>query len=178
MTSLGLAENNETVLIAYGSNMSSGRKTASQAFGHVVKTLRKHRVEVRKSSRLWRSQAWPNPADPPYVNAILSVKTELQPFELMRLLHDLEAEAGRVRTGVLNQPRVLDLDLIAYGRTVLNGKDGLTLPHPRAQDRAFVMGPLAEILPDWLHPVSQRTATDLYKHAEIGKDAYPLVDDA
>lgn len=96
----------------------------------------------------------------------------------MLLLHDIEAEAGRVRTGARNTPRVLDLDLIAYGRIVLTEQNGLIVPHPRAQDRAFVMGPIAEILPDWLHPVSQRTATDLYKHAEIGKDAYPLLEEA
>ncbi|HVZ29121.1 MAG TPA: 2-amino-4-hydroxy-6-hydroxymethyldihydropteridine diphosphokinase, partial [Asticcacaulis sp.] len=73
-----------------------------------------------------------------------------------------------------NTPRVLDLDLIAYGRVILNGGSGLILPHPRAQDRAFVMGPISEILPDWVHPVLQKTAAELYKKAEIGKDAYPL----
>jgi 2-amino-4-hydroxy-6-hydroxymethyldihydropteridine diphosphokinase len=177
MTSLGAAENNETVLIAYGSNMSSGRKTASQAFAHVVKTLRKRGVEVRKSSSLWRSLAWPDPKDPPYVNAVIQVKTDLQPSELMDFLHDIEREAGRVRTGVRNAPRILDLDLIAYGDRVLTGENGLIVPHPRARDRAFVMGPIAEIQPDWLHPVLQKTAAELYKDAQIGKDAYPLGED-
>jgi 2-amino-4-hydroxy-6-hydroxymethyldihydropteridine diphosphokinase len=177
MTSFSSAENNETVLIAYGSNMSSGRKTASQAFGHVVKTLRKHGVEVTKISRLWRSLAWPDPNDPPYVNAVFQVRTSLQPIDLMALLHDIEAGAGRVRTAARNAPRVLDLDLIAYGQVILSGENGLILPHPRAADRAFVMGPVAEILPDWVHPVSQETAIALYKKAKIGKDAYPLEDE-
>lgn len=82
-----------------------------------------------------------------------------------------------MRNGVANAPRVLDLDLISYGRTIREDGIGLTLPHPRAADRAFVMGPLAEILPGWVHPVLQRTATDLLGCATVGRDAYPLADD-
>jgi 2-amino-4-hydroxy-6-hydroxymethyldihydropteridine diphosphokinase len=89
-------------------------------------------------------------------------------------LHDLEREAGRVRDGRLNAPRVLDLDLISYGDVVMRGEEGLILPHPRAAERAFVMGPLAEIAPDWIHPDLQRTATELLTAATIGIDAYPL----
>jgi 2-amino-4-hydroxy-6-hydroxymethyldihydropteridine diphosphokinase len=123
---------------------------------------------------LWSSKAWPNPDDPPYVNAVLKVETNLQPTELMSLLHDTEREAGRVRDGRLNAPRVLDLDLIAYGELIMRGENGLILPHPRAADRAFVMGPLAEIAPDWVHPQLKQTARDLFKSAKIGTDAYPL----
>lgn len=177
MTVPGSAQDNAAVFIAYGSNMSSGRQTASQAFDHVVKTLGSEGVFVNKISRLWRSVAWPDPADPPYVNAVLWVDANLEPIELMALLHELEHAAGRVRTGARNAPRVLDLDLIAYGRQVLAGENGLILPHPRAADRAFVMGPLAEIAPGWVHPVLQRTAASLYEDAQIGRDAYPLDED-
>ena len=163
-----------SVFIAYGSNLLSGPVTASQAFGEVVKNLQARRLIVNKISRLWSSKAWPNPDDPPYVNAVLQITTDFQPIELMALLHDLEREAGRMRDGRLNAPRVLDLDLIAYGDVVTRGEKGLIVPHPRAADRAFVMGPLAEIAPDWIHPVLQRTATELLTAATIGTDAYPL----
>jgi len=163
-----------SVFIAYGSNLLSGPVTASQAFGEVVKALQGRGLFVNKISRLWSSKAWPNPDDPPYVNAVIQIATDLQPIELMVVLHDLERESGRIRDGRLNTPRVLDLDLIAYGDQVMRGEKGLILPHPRAADRAFVMGPLAEIAPDWVHPVLRKTATELFKSATVGLDAYPL----
>ncbi len=177
------SDDNAAIVIAYGSNMPSAtalpvRQSASQAFGEVVKTLRNRGLIVNKISRLWHSLAWPDPAGPPYVNAVLQVQTTLQPFELMALLHDIEREFGRVRIGVANAPRAVDLDLISYGQMSLGPGIGLTLPHPRAADRAFVMGPLAEILPDWVHPLLQRTAIDLLGAATVGRDAYPLADDA
>lgn len=164
-----------SVFIAYGSNLLSGPVTASQAFGEVVKNLQVRGLIVNNISRLWASKAWPNPDDPPYVNAVLQITTGLQPTDLMALLHGLEREAGRVRDGQLNGPRVLDLDLIAFNDVVMSGEKGLILPHPRAAERAFVMGPLAEIAPDWIHPVLQQTATELLAATTIGTDAYPLL---
>jgi 2-amino-4-hydroxy-6-hydroxymethyldihydropteridine diphosphokinase len=78
----------------------------------------------------------------------------------------------RIR-GEANAPRTLDLDLIAYGRLVMSAP-GLTLPHPRAEERGFVMGPLAQIAPDWRHPVSGARADGLAARAAVGRDAHPL----
>jgi 2-amino-4-hydroxy-6-hydroxymethyldihydropteridine diphosphokinase len=72
-----------------------------------------------------------------------------------------------------NAPRTLDLDLIAYGRQVIDAP-GLQVPHPRAHERLFVMGPLAEIAPDWRHPVTGETAEKLASQATIGQDAVPI----
>ena len=86
------------------------------------------------------------------VNAVLKGHTELTPAAVLKLLHDIEAAAGRTRdTAAPTAPRTLDLDLIAYGDEIID-EGGLIVPHPRAHDRAFVMGPLAEIGPDWVHP--------------------------
>ncbi|ESQ82856.1 hypothetical protein AEAC466_15205 [Asticcacaulis sp. AC466] len=164
----------DAIFIAYGSNLLSGPETASQAFERVVKDLRDSGLQVTKISRLWSSIAWPNNQDPAYVNAVLQIRTDLQPDELLQLLHKLEYARGRVRDEKRNAPRVLDLDIVAYGRHVLASENGLNLPHPRAADRAFVMGPLAEISPGWVHPVLGRTAQDLLTTATVGRDAYPL----
>lgn len=110
------------------------------------------------------------------MNAVILAKSSLPPRDLLRLLHDVERDAGRVRDGQKNAPRVLDLDLVAYGGRVVD-EDGLVLPHPRAADRGFVMGPLAEVWPGWVHPVLGRTAEDLYKSITIGVDAYPMQED-
>ncbi len=72
--------NNMSVFIAYGSNLVSGPVTASQAFGEVVKNLHKRGLFVNKISRLWSSKAWPDPNDPPYVNAVLQVHVYFSGF--------------------------------------------------------------------------------------------------
>ena len=89
----------------------------------------------------------------------------------MAALGRIEEAFGRER-GAPNAPRTLDLDLIAYGR--LSGDlNGLFLPHPRAMERRFVMGPLAEIAPQWRHPLGG-AAIDLAGSATIGRDATPV----
>ena len=85
-------------------------------------------------------------------------------------LHGIEEAAGRTRRDV-NAARTLDLDLIAYGREV---SEHPHVPHPRAPERLFVMGPLAEIAPDWRHPVSGLTAKELASKSTVGNDAAPL----
>lgn len=100
------------------------------------------------------------------------MRTELGPHELMAALGRIEEAFGRQRTR-LNAPRTLDLDLIAYGR-MSGDLDGLILPHPRAAERLFVMGPLAEIAAEWEHPAGE-TAGRLARTARVGRDATPLV---
>ena len=132
------------------------------------------RAELRvvRRSRWWRSAAWPDPAAPAYLNGVAFVETPLPPRALLEWLLGIEAAFGRERT-LANAPRTLDLDLIAYGRQVIH-EPGLVLPHPRAHERLFVMGPLAEIAPAWTHPVLGVTAAELAERATVGTDARPL----
>lgn len=163
------------VFIAYGTNLSLDHTPGRQALPHIVAQLKSYGVIVSNFSRLWHSRAWPDPNDPPYHNAVIMGLTNLPPQDVMALLHRLEAEAGRVRDGRANAPRTLDLDLIAYGERIID-EGGLVVPHPRSAERAFVMGPLAEIAPEWVHPVLEKTAAALYRAATVGTDAYPLAD--
>src|SRR5690606_28794246 len=117
-------------------------------------------IDVVARSSWWSSLAWPQPTDPPFLNGVVVVRTALEPHALMAALSRIEDVFGR-RRGERNAPRTLDLDLIAYGR--LSGEfDGLILPHPRAANRRFVMGPLAEIAPHWRHPRGLGTAQALH----------------
>ncbi len=113
---------------------------------------------VRRSS-FWTSPAWPDPSDPPYVNAVIEVETAQGPDEILQRLHAIEAEFGRQRS-VRNAPRPLDLDLIDC-RGLIREAPGPVLPHPRMAERAFVLCPLAEIAPDWTHPKSGRALDSL-----------------
>jgi 2-amino-4-hydroxy-6-hydroxymethyldihydropteridine diphosphokinase len=111
-------------------------------------------------------------ADPDYLNGVALVETPLDAGGVLGALLDLEQRFGR-RREALNSPRTLDLDLIAHGRTVVSSP-GLIVPHPRAHLRRFVMGPLSEVAPGWIHPLLARTVEDLARTAPIGADAAPL----
>src|SRR5262249_21517245 len=115
------------------------------------------------------------PNGPEYRNGVVLVETNAPPQAVLETLLALESTLGRTRS-LRNAPRTLDLDLIAYGRQVSDAP-GLTLPHPRAHERRFVMGPLAEIAPGWRHPLDGRTAAELAASATVATDATPLEGD-
>ena len=134
-------------------------------------------LRLTARSSWWRSAAWPDPSDPPFVNGVVRLDGAPGadgpgPSDLMALLAGVEAAFGRRRARP-NAPRTLDLDLIAHGR-LAGVFDGVIVPHPRAAHRLFVMGPLAEIAPDWTHPLLGETAATLAQAATVGLDARPV----
>jgi len=88
---------------------------------------------------------------PNFINAVAKLETELSAQELLTQLQLIEIKQGRIRDGQKNGPRTLDLDLLLYGREIINDED-LTIPHPRMLQRAFVITPLLEIAPDLQMP--------------------------
>ena len=165
-------ELDDAIVVALGSNDCGVWRDCREALEAALARFRAEGIDVVARSSWWRSAAWPDPNDPPFLNGVVIVRTEHDPRELMAALGRIEAAFGRQRT-TANAPRTLDLDLIAYGRTTGN-LDGLILPHPRAAVRKFVMGPLAEIAPGWQHPDGE-TAEVLAGSAPVGKDAAPLL---
>lgn len=166
------ADAEDIVVVALGSNQESVLGPPRAILEAAIDALKAKEFMVLAASRWWRSAAWPDPSDPEYVNAVITGQYPHGPEKLHRHLLQIEADFGRVRAA-RNAPRPLDLDLIAFGRAVSEGPD-LILPHPRASERAFVMGPLAEIMPGWRHPASGRSAAELYREARVGCDARPL----
>ena len=162
----------DAVIVALGSNRPGRFGSPAETVERAIQALGDHNIKVLARSSLWRSRAWPDPASGDFINAVAAVDSPLGPKALLATLHWIEQEFGRTRL-VPNAPRTLDLDLIAYGRTA-SAEEPL-LPHPRAAERRFVMGPLAEILPDWRHPVSEERAAKLLERATVGTDARPLV---
>jgi len=160
----------DAIIVALGSNLAGEFESSQALLEAALQAMETAGLKVVARSSWWTSRAWPNPDDPPFVNGVAVVETDLTPTGVLAALHRLEAEFGRARHAV-NAPRPLDLDLVAYGRAV---SDKPALPHPRAEQRRFVMGPLAQIGPDWTHPVNGRTAADLARAAQVGKDAAPL----
>ena len=162
----------EAVIVALGGNLALEGQAVQAVLELAAGRLAGAGLKPVRRSGWWRSAAWPDPAQPAYLNAVAWVETSLEPRAVLAALLDIETAFGR-RRSVPNAPRTLDLDLIAYGRRIVE-EPGLILPHPRAADRLFVMGPLAEIAPDWRHPVSGETAAALAAKATVGTDATPV----
>ena len=151
--------------IALGSNLES-------RFGDREANLREavRRIEglgeVLAVSSFYDTEPVGYREQPQFLNGALLLETELGPQELMRRLLGVERAMGRIRGGreregaVVKGPRVIDLDLLLYGDWVLWAED-LILPHPRMEERRFVLEPLAEIAPDWMHPVLGVTVREL-----------------
>ncbi|WP_231681280.1 2-amino-4-hydroxy-6-hydroxymethyldihydropteridine diphosphokinase [Brevundimonas sp. DS20] len=162
---------NAAVIVALGCNDKGAWSSCREALEAALARFRTEGIDIIARSSWWSSLAWPDPQDPPFLNGVVIVSTAHDPHDLMAALGRIEDAFGR-RRSARNAPRTLDLDLIAYGR-LIGDLNGLILPHPRAAERRFVMGPIAEIAPDWVHPAGGDAAA-LAGAAGVGKDAHPI----
>ena len=159
------------VLIGLGGNLDSPRWGAPrETLSAALAALATEGVAVLARSAWYRSAPVPLSDQPWYVNAVASVATGRSPRGLLELTQTVERRFGRVR-GARNSARALDLDLLDYrGERVV--EPDLVLPHPRLHLRRFVLEPLAEIAPDWRHPVLGATVGELL--AELDATAQPV----
>lgn len=156
------------IFIALGANLPSRYGTPEETLLAAYRSLEEAGLRVVKRSSIWLSAPVPVSDQPWYRNAVCAVECDLLPDELLRLLKGIERDFGRVETE-RNAPRVLDLDIVAYGDELIN-VDGLHIPHPRMHERAFVLYPLYEIAPSWSHPVSKIAIADLISALPDGQD--------
>ena len=148
------------ILLALGSNRGNREEFLAQARAVLVA----YDVEVVAQSSIHETPAlMPNDApadwDMPFLNQVIAVETHLKPHELLACIKLIESELGRTPEARW-APREIDIDIIAY-HDVLMVDEMLTLPHPHMDTRRFVLAPLCEIAPEWLHPVLGKTAREL-----------------
>lgn len=159
------------ILIGIGANLASESFGSPQDACKAALTALNETpgVRVTAQSRWFESQPVPISDQPWFINGVAEVETNLSPQVLLDTLHTIEANFGRVRT-VQNAPRVLDLDLLAYGNEIITagGEGGAEIPHPRLSDRAFVLLPVGDIAPFWVHPLTDRTLAEMV--AELPQD--------
>ena len=145
-------------IIALGSNLGDARRNILSG----MERLQKLSTDPLVKSSLWRTSPVDCPSgSPPFVNAVVAIVPGARetPESLLAKLQAMEKEFGRPPKKVLNEPRPLDLDLIAFGRETRDTPE-LTLPHPRAHLRMFVLQPLSEIAPDLLLPGRTKTVAE------------------
>jgi 2-amino-4-hydroxy-6-hydroxymethyldihydropteridine diphosphokinase len=154
--------------IALGSNLESRFGDREANLREAVRRI-ESLGEVRAVSSFYDTEPVGYLEQPRFLNAALLLETEMEPRALMRKLLSIERAMGREREGAMPKgPRVVDLDLLLYGDWVLWAED-LILPHPRMEERRFVLEPLAEIAPDWVHPVLGVTVRGLF--AQLGRES-------
>ena len=146
------------ILIALGANLPSPAGPPTATLRAALARLEQQGVKILSVSSFYETPAWPDPVQPAFVNAVAAVESTLQPVELLTLLHGVETDFGRLRS-VPNAPRTLDIDLLDYDGKRMT--DGVTLPHPRMAERSFVLVPLAQVAPNWRHPVTGEAVRDL-----------------
>lgn len=145
---------NKTYLLL-GSNMGNSQKQLSKAISIVKKKI----GAVKRYSGVYKTAAWGNTNQPDFLNQIIVVETKLAASETMEMILVIEAAMGRIRTEK-NAARIIDIDILFFNKNIVNEKD-LIIPHPAIQLRRFVLVPLNELSPNFLHPVLQKTIHQL-----------------
>ncbi len=144
------------VFIAVGSNLGNRRQNLKKA-----KALLKKNQDVRflRSSPVYETLPIGGPPQGKYLNAVWEIETELKAEDLLKNLMTIEKSLGREREG-RNFPRTLDLDILFYGHRLIRQKN-LIVPHPRLHKRTFVLKPLVDLHPRWVHPQLRKTVKTL-----------------
>ena len=166
-------------LLALGANLTSYAGAPEITLRAALELLKLKGAVIRAISEFYSTPAFPAGNGPEYVNAAASITVPWSAAQMLEICHEIEAEMGRTRTARWGQ-RTLDMDLIAMEDQVLPDRQThkdwrdlplddqmsripgeLILPHPRLQDRAFVLVPLADVAPDWIHPVLGLSVTQM-----------------
>ena len=145
------------VFVALGSNLGDREAHLRRA----LRALRATRgIEWLEVSRIYETDPVGPPPQGPYLNAVAAIETGLEPRALLERLLQIEAEEGRIRRGDRGGARTLDLDLLLFADRCID-EDALVVPHPRMHERGFVLEPLCELAPQWVHPLSGETIAEL-----------------
>jgi 2-amino-4-hydroxy-6-hydroxymethyldihydropteridine diphosphokinase len=134
------------IFLALGSNLGDRLGNLNSA-----RAALSPQVRLLKASPVYETPPWGFEDQPAFLNQVLELETELDPWELLAYLKQLEKQLGR-QPGIRNGPRIIDLDILFYNDRILD-MPGIMIPHPRLHERGFVLVPLADLAPDFKHPV-------------------------
>lgn len=153
-----------TAYIAFGSNLGDREEYIRQGLEMLEN---ENDIYVLRTSEIIETEAYGDVATEAFLNGVIKVKTLLTPYELLRVCHEIEKKAGRVRTAHWGN-RTLDLDILFYDEMILED-EYLTIPHIDIKNRDFVLIPMAEIAPGFVHPVYRLTMKDMKENLCLTK---------
>ena len=145
------------VYLLLGSNIGDSAEMLNTAVDHIRASVGK----VINSSSVYQTKAWGIEDQPDFLNQVLEVDTHLKPHALLKQILQIEKDMGRIRYQKWGM-RIIDIDILYYGNEILNNDD-LKIPHPENQYRNFVLAPMAEIAPDFVHPALRLSQVELLK---------------
>lgn len=152
------------VFFSIGSNLGNREENCLKA----VEALRAEGIIIKKVSSLYHTRAWGYEDQPDFVNLAVEAETDMPAEEILRRIKHIERALGRVETFRWG-PRVVDIDILFYDNLVMDTVD-LTVPHPYIPERDFVLLPMAEIAPDFLHPVLKKDIKTLLRELDAKRD--------
>ena len=138
-----------------GSNMGNSKIQLSKAIMHIEKKI----GQVIRQSNLYSTAAWGNKKQSDFLNQVIIVETELSATQTMQAILHIEEKMGRIRT-VKNAPRIIDIDILFFNKEIIE-QENLNIPHPQLQNRRFVLIPLNQLSPNFIHPSLKNTVHQL-----------------
>lgn len=145
-------------LIALGSNLPSRFGSPADNIRMAARLLEAYDFKIIAHGDLYETVPVPASDQPNFINTVVQVESGGSAEQALATCLNIEREMGRTR-GEKNEARIIDMDVIAWDNQVQRGE--LTLPHPRMHERAFVLYPLCDIAPEWVHPIQQRRAVEI-----------------
>jgi len=128
---------------------------------NAIQRIRKGIGEIKQGSSIYETEPWGFQAEVYFLNQVICVQTILSPEELMEEILNIETETGRIRKNNGYHSRTIDIDILFYSNDVIN-TESIKIPHPLLHLRRFVLEPLKEIAPDYIHPVIHKSILDIY----------------
>jgi 2-amino-4-hydroxy-6-hydroxymethyldihydropteridine diphosphokinase len=151
----------KTVFLGLGTNLGDRQKNLDQALDKIAEVIG---IIVSRSS-VYETEPWGFQSNDQFLNMVIRVETNLKPSGLLGRLLMIESLLGRLRDGKQYSSRIIDLDILLYGKQKID-TISLKIPHPRMHERRFVLIPLCEIAPDIVHPVFGKTMSELLKECK------------
>ena len=151
---------NNSIFISIGSNLRGHMNNSKNIMDTVFFNLSSAGLRVRYASKIYISKPMPSGLGPLFYNRVVSIKSNLSPLEIMKILKRIERTYSR-RSKLRNSPRVLDLDILDYKGKIINKGNILQIPHPRMGKRDFILKPLHDLSPYWTDPINGKPIKSL-----------------